>query len=221
MLRPIGFAGLFFVFLVVVLFGSAGRIDWLMGWAFLGAYVAFMVMGFLLFDPELIRERSHIGAGAKRWDVALASFSFIWLFPLALIVAGLDAGRFGWSPPLPAVLEILALVVFVIATAFAFWAVRTNRFFSTFVRIQEERGHHVVTEGPYAYIRHPGYAGAILATLALPLLLGSFWALIPASIGSSLLVLRTFLEDRTLKEELSGYREYADRVRWLLLPGIW
>jgi protein-S-isoprenylcysteine O-methyltransferase Ste14 len=221
MLRPVILAGLFFVFLAVVLFGSAGGIDWPMGWAFLGAYLAFMVMGFLLFDPELIRERSHIGMGAKGWDVALASFSFIWLFPLTLIVAGLDVGRFGWSPPVPPVLEILALVVFVIATAFAFWAVRTNRFFSTFVRIQEERGHHVITDGPYAYVRHPGYAGVILATLALPLALGSLWALVPAGIGASLFALRALLEDRTLEEELPGYREYAGRVRWLLLPGVW
>ena len=96
-----------------------------------------------------------------------------------------------------------------------------NKFFVKFVRIQAERGHYVVTDGPYAYIRHPGYAGTVLAFIVLPIALSSLWALIPALVGGSLLVIRTFLEDRFLQKEFDGYREYASSVRWRLLPGIW
>ncbi len=98
---------------------------------------------------------------------------------------------------------------------------QANRFFSTFVRIQEDRGHHVVTTGPYRFVRHPGYAGAIVGSLALPLALGSLWALIPAAIGSAGFALRTHREDRMLRDELPGYLEYSRRVRWRLLPGLW
>lgn len=221
MLKPVILAGLYFLFLAAVLLGSAGRIDWPMAWAFLGAYLAIIIIAFFVVDPELIQERSHVGPGVKRSDVLLASLSFVWFFPLTLLAAGLDAGRFEWSPAFPAAVQPLALVVFVLGTAFSLWAEATNRFFSTFVRIQTERGHCVVVDGPYAHVRHPGYAGQILASIALALLLGSLWALIPAVVGSCLLAVRTLFEDRTLMEELSGYREYASRVRWRLIPGIW
>lgn len=221
MLRAVIQAGSLLFFLAAILFGSAGRIDYPMAWAFLCVYLAFIVMAFLLLDPELIRERGHVEAGVRRWDVVLASLSFVWLFPLTLLVAGLDAGRFGWSPPFPVTVQLYALGVFILGHALAFWAMVTNKFFSTFVRIQTERGHCVVSDGPYAYVRHPGYAGTILSSIALPISLGSLWALIPAFVGACLFVVRTFREDRTLSEELDGYREYSSRVRWRLIPGIW
>jgi protein-S-isoprenylcysteine O-methyltransferase Ste14 len=221
MLRPAIIAGLYFFLLAAILLGSAGHIRWPMAWAFLAVYLAVIIIAFFVVDPQLIKERSRMGPGVKRLDVFLASLSFLWFFPLTLLVAGLDAGRFGWSPSFPAAVPPLALVVFALATAFSLWAEATNRFFSTFVRIQTERGHRVVADGPYARVRHPGYAGQILASIALALALGSLWALIPAFVGSCLLAVRTLFEDRTLMEELSGYREYASRVRWRLLPGIW
>ena len=204
-----------------ILFGAAGRADWAAAWTFLAVYSAFVVLAFLLLDPELIRERTHFQPNAERWDILLASFAFVWLFPLTLLVAALDAGRFEWSPTLPLALQLIGLVFFIAGNSFAFWAMRVNVFFSAFVRIQEERGHRVVSGGPYAYVRHPGYAGAIVAAIALPLLLGSLCALLPAFIGSSLFVLRTWREDETLQKELKGYAEYCRRVRSRLLPGVW
>jgi protein-S-isoprenylcysteine O-methyltransferase Ste14 len=221
MLRAVVMAAAYFLFLAAVLLAPARRLDWSMAWAFLSVYLAVIVVAFFVVDPDLIRERSRMGPGVKRCDVALASVSFVCFFPLTLLVAGLDAGRFEWSPPFPVAAQPLALAVFALATAFSLWAEATNRFFSTFVRIQTDRGHRVVTDGPYAYVRHPGYAGQVMASLALALALGSLLALVPAFVGSCLLAVRTLFEDRTLMDELDGYREYASRVRSRLLPGVW
>ncbi len=130
-------------------------------------------------------------------------------------------GRYHWSPPFPIWLQLLALVIFVMASAIQTWAMVVNKFFSTIVRIQKDRGHYVVTDGPYKYVRHPGYTGAIIISFSIPLLLGSLWALIPAMIGDCILIIRTFFEDSTLKKELEGYEEYAHRVHYRLFPGIW
>jgi protein-S-isoprenylcysteine O-methyltransferase Ste14 len=143
------------------------------------------------------------------------------LFPATFITAGLDAGRFHWSPFFPIWLQFLALLAFIIGSAISSWAMAVNKFFSTIVRIQKERGHYVVTGGPYKLVRHPGYTGAIIVSISLPLLLGSVWALIPAIIGDIILIIRTVLEDNTLKKELQGYDEYAKRVPRRLIPGIW
>lgn len=206
---------------IVILFASAGRLDWGMGWATLGIRAVISFTAFFLADPELVEERSQIGPAIKRWDVALASLSFLFVYPFTLAVAGLDAGRFGWSPPLHWTAQAVALVVFALGNVLTLWAALRNRYFSTFVRLQEDRGHTVVREGPYRFIRHPGYAGIITAAFALPIALGSLWALIPAVIGAGGFVLRTFLEDKTLSEELMGYKEYARQVRYRLMPGIW
>lgn len=205
---------------VSALFGSAGHLEWPMAWAFLVVYVAFTVLAFLVLSPSLIVERSRLSAGAKRSDLVLASLFSILLYPATLITCGLDA-RFGWSPPVLAAVQSLALGLFVVGYAFAFWAMYANPFFSTFVRIQSERGHHVIDRGPYRFVRHPGYAGASVAHLALPVALGSLWGLVPALCGILLLALRTANEDRTLQRELAGYRDYALCVRRRLIPGIW
>jgi protein-S-isoprenylcysteine O-methyltransferase Ste14 len=220
MLRAVVITGVVVLGFGTILFGAAGRLDWPMAWAFLAVYLAFIVLAFAFLDRELIGERSRLGADARRWDVVLASLAFVCFLPLTLLVAGLDVGRFGGSPALPLALEIAALVVFACGYGFAFWAMAVNRFFSTFVRIQTDRGHHVVSDGPYAYVRHPGYAGTILSAVVLPVALGSLWALLPALVGAGLFIVRTAREDRTLQEELEGYGEYARRVRWRLLPGI-
>ncbi len=207
--------------LIAILFLSFGSLDWPMGWASLGIYTAISIINFFLVDPDLVRERSRLRAGVQRRDVLLASISFLFLFPVTLAIAGIDVGRLAWSPPLPLSLQLLALLLFTLGNALGRWAMATNRFFSTFVRIQEDRSHEVVTGGPYRYVRHPGYAGTILAAITLPLTLGSLWALIPACIGAAGFVVRTDLEDKALRETLIGYLEYSGWVRHRLIPGIW
>jgi protein-S-isoprenylcysteine O-methyltransferase Ste14 len=214
----VGFLG----FLWLALFVSAGRLDWFMGWACLGTYTLISLVNFVLVDRDLIRERVRLRVAENLEDARLAGVSFAFLMPITVVVAGLDAGRFGWtSVPLPWLINWTAFLVFAAGNVFASWAMQANRFFSTFVRIQKERGHHVVTNGPYRFVRHPGYAGAIIGSLALPLALGSVWALIPAVIGSAGFVLRTHREDRTLRDGLPGYLDYSRRVRWRLFPGLW
>ncbi len=184
--------------LIVMLFTSAGRWNWGMGWAALGIRIVTSFIAFFFADPELIKERSQIGPETKRWDIVLASLSALFVYPLTLVLAGLDVGRFGWSPSLHWAVQAVALVIFALGNGLTLWAALSNRYFSTFVRLQKDRGHEVVREGPYRFIRHPGYAGIIAAALALPIALGSLWALIPGAIGAGGFVLRTFLEDRTL-----------------------
>jgi len=211
----------YILLVAAILFISAGRLDWPIAWVFLAIYTAIILIGAIFVDPELIEERSHIGPGAKRWDIILASLVVVFLFPATFLIAGLDAGRYHWSPLFPIWVQLLALLVFILGSAISSWAMVANKFFSTVVRIQTERGHYVVTSGPYRYARHPGYIGAIVVSIAIPLLLGSLWALIPALIGDCILVIRTVLEDNTLKKELHGYDEYAIRVHYRLIPGIW
>jgi protein-S-isoprenylcysteine O-methyltransferase Ste14 len=203
-----------------LLFGAAGRWDWPMAWAFVAVYTAFCIAAFVALPAPLIVERSRLMAGGTRSDIALAIGFFSLLYLATFVTCGLDA-RFAWSPPLPAWLSWGALGVFAAGYGFAFAAMRANPFFATVVRVQRERGHRVVDSGPYAVVRHPGYAGAMVAHLAVPIALGSLWALIPAALGSLLLAMRVLNEERTLVGGLDGYAAYRTRVRWRLLPGVW
>ena len=212
---------IYILLVALILFASAGRLDWPAAWVFLIIYTAIIWIGVFFVDPELIEERSRIGPGAKRWDIVLASIAVIFLFPVTFLVAGLDAGRYHWSPPFPNWIQVIALLLFMMGSAIQVWAMITNKFFSTVVRIQTDRGHYVITGGPYGYVRHPGYTGALVVSISIPLVLGSLWALVPALIGDCLLVIRTVLEDNTLKRELEGYTEYAQKVNYRLIPGIW
>lgn len=211
--------------LLGVLFISAGTLKWSMAWVYVGITLSMTVGSRLLLlriHPDLAAERAAYAEkrDAKPWDRTLMPFVAIY-GPLAtLVVAGLNR-RFGWLPELPPCLQIAAALLLVLASALGTWAMLTNRFFSGVVRIQHERGHTVVSDGPYRWVRHPGYAGGVLGHLALPLLLGSAWALIPGTITAGLIVLRTGLEDRTLRAELPGYAEYARRTRYRLFPGLW
>lgn len=205
--------------MAVVLFLVAGRWDWIMGWVYTGLVLLSAVASVLAAGPDLLAERSAIPQGAKRWDVPL-SILVARVGPLVtVLVAALDE-RMGWSS-VAAWLQWVSVVVALLSMAFAAWAMAVNRFFSAVVRIQADRGHQVVTGGPYRFVRHPGYAGSVLFQLATPLILGSLWALIPAALTVAVLVLRTAREDRTLQAELEGYMEYAHRVRYRLLPGVW
>ncbi len=210
-----------FVIFAASLFVPAGRLDWPMAWAVIALWLAFAVVGFVVLSPELIAERSRIvPAGAEPSDVVVAGLGGLFLFPASLVVCGLDA-RNAWSPALPGVLRDAALAVFAGGYAFTLWGARANPFASTVVRVQRERGHRVIDAGPYAFVRHPLYAGALVAHLALPVALGSLWGIAPAACGAALFVLRTILEERTLAAKLEGYPAYMLRVRWRLVPGVW
>jgi protein-S-isoprenylcysteine O-methyltransferase Ste14 len=204
---------------------AAGDWGWIRGWLYALITIGLSILSRVLIavkNPDLIKERAGFtyAEGVKPWDRKLVPLVAIYLPLVALIVAGLDE-RFGWLPEVPLWLSGLALVVILLGYAVGTWAMLSNPFFSSVVRIQSERGHVTVEAGPYRYIRHPGYSSGIFTWLAIPLLLGSYWALIPAAIACALTILRTKLEDQTLIEELPGYKDYTQRTRYRLLPGAW
>ena len=206
----------------VVLFWSAGRIDWWPAWAAIAVWLAwFTAMDIIVlrFNPDLMAERLAPPKGAKTWDKTI--LSILRLTQLArYILAGLDQ-RYGWTGGFPLAAQIAALAVCVLSIALFFWAMASNAFFSQIVRIQSDRGHIVAKGGPYRYVRHPGYVGMILFEFGLSALLASWWALLAGGLCALLLVLRTALEDRTLQSELTGYSAYARQVRYRLVPGVW
>ncbi len=210
------------VFVALALFLSAGRTDWAMGWALVLITLVWVEANALVIiprHPELLAERMGPRKGAQTWDTVL--MSFVGLAVLArLIIAGLDL-RFGWTTGISFPLQITALVVAALGYGLGVWATAVNTFFSQIVRIQSERGHQVVTNGPYRFVRHPGYTGVILFELAVPIMLGSWWALAVGGFIAVLMITRTVLEDRTLQAELDGYPEYAQQVKCRLLPGVW
>ncbi len=201
------------------MFVSSGRLNWLWAGAFLGVGLGILVINAVILPAELIAERGQPGDNVKRWDRVLTTLAGIPTLGVP-IVAGLDE-RFGWSPQIAPVIHLTGLTFFVLGQGLFSWAMASNKYFSTAVRIQMDRGHTVATSGPYRYIRHPGYTGYIVSFLGMALALGSLWAIIPAGLIACLLVVRTALEDRTLQDELPGYKDYARRVRYRLLPGIW
>lgn len=203
----------------VVLFISAGRLDWGMAWAFLGVYAVGAVAVVVFMEPELITERAKIKPDAGTWDTMLVGLSK--LLNLAMpLVAGLDT-RFGWTQQMPFSAHLIGLFFVALGYGLSAWATITNRFFSDVIRIQVDRGHEVVSSGPYRVVRHPGYVGVILFSFATPFLLDSLWVLIPGGLTALLIIVRTVFEDNTLLEGLDGYQEYARRVRYRLLPGVW
>ena len=219
-LRNIFLSFLINLVFIAVLFVAAGSFNWFWAWMLVLIMVASTTLGVVLLDPGLIEERTGVKKGYERRDFPLA-FIIGRLGPLAvIIIAGLDF-RFDWSGPLPSIYAVLGLALFIVGYVPILWAMRENRFFSGVVRIQKERGHHVVTTGPYRFVRHPGYLGSIIYMLALPFALTSYWAFIPAVATVIVVVVRTALEDDTLKRELEGYIEYTKRVCYRLLPGVW
>ena len=206
----------------VALFWSAGRIDWWSAWAALAVWLAWFAATdiiLLRFNPDLMAERLAPPKGAKTWDKAILSILRLTQL-VRYILAGLDQ-RYGWTGGFPLAVQMAALTVCVLSYALLAWAMASNTFFSQIVRIQSDRGHAVATAGPYRYVRHPAYVGMILFELAMSTLLASWWAIIASGLCAILLILRTALEDRTLQVELTGYVDYARRVRYRLLPGIW
>jgi len=206
----------------IILFASAGRLDWTWPWVYLGiSLLIVLVNGMIMLrtSPETIAERGQPGE-TKDWDKLVGSLWALALYLLLPAVAGLDH-RFGWTVDLSTVLHIAGALLLVAAGGLSGWAMIANAYFSTAVRVQADRGHTVCRTGPYAYVRHPGYLGFILQSIAVPMLLGSLWALVPGIVAAAIMVVRTALEDRMLQAELLGYQQYSLEVRYRLIPGIW
>jgi len=215
-----------YLFIPLVLLVCGGDFDWWQAWVYSLLIVVAGIGGRIWAErrhPGLLAERQNIEKikkSAKAWDKVLAPLMALSVsFPL-VIVAGLDH-RNGWSPVFPLWLIVLGFILIALGFAFATWALVENRFFSSTVRIQTDRGHVVCDSGPYRVVRHPGYAGNIPPLLGIVLALGSVWTLIPAAVALIITVIRTVLEDQTLQEELPGYRDYARHVRYRLIPGVY
>jgi protein-S-isoprenylcysteine O-methyltransferase Ste14 len=214
---------IFVVMLALILFLGSGTLDWAMAWAYIFFILAVIIVtGIVLYriDPSLLAERSGYQEGAKKYDLVLASLIAVWLPMFTYLIAALNK-RFGWAPEVPFWLQTVSFILMVIGAFIILWAMATNKYFSAVVRIQEDRGHQVVSTGPYRYIRHPGYVSVFFLYPGTALFLGSIWALIPSILIIILTIIRTSLEDRTLQKELPGYKEYANKVKYRLIPGIW
>jgi len=208
--------------MIAALFGSAGTWDWPRGWMFFGVYcllTAIACVWLWIVNPEIFAARSKIQKGTKGWDKILTVF-IILTFIAILPVAALDDGRFHLAPQ-PDWVVVLGYVMFAAGFTGFTWASSVNRNFEATVRIQTDRGHNVITTGPYAIVRHPGYIFAIFMIVGMALALGSLYALIPAGVLVLLVLVRTLGEDATLKAELPGYAEYAARVKQRWIPGVW
>jgi protein-S-isoprenylcysteine O-methyltransferase Ste14 len=209
------------VFLAILLV-SAGRLNYWPAWVYLiiGVLMNILTRLTLRQDPELAKERAKPGPGAKGWDKKLLGLGLLLTLAL-LVIAALDAGRYGLSPQLTWPWSVAGVLLSLVGMGIFLLALKENRFFSAVVRIQGERGHTVCTSGPYRIVRHPGNAGMIIGTIGLPLLFMSAWSAIPALLTVGLMIARTRLEDSTLENELDGYRDYQRATRYRLVPGLW
>jgi protein-S-isoprenylcysteine O-methyltransferase Ste14 len=212
-----------FVF-AILLFGSAGTINWTAGWAFMILFFGclwLLVLRLARRDPALLEERMKMRPqpGQPLWDrVLLTTIIILWLAWFVLVA--LDAGRFHWSK-VPVWLQCLGGAAFLFAFWIFDWTFKENTFSAPVVRIQKERGHKVISTGPYAIVRHPLYSGALLLMPSTALLLGSWYGVLGSTILAACLIVRTIMEDKTLMRELEGYPEYAQRVRYRLIPFVW
>ncbi len=206
---------------VALLFGLAGRWDYWQGWVYIGLSIAILALMGTVLTPDrgLIEEQLNPKQGVKSWDKLYFALSTPMYF-VAMALGALDA-RFGWTAGMPLSIYWLGVGVYLLGQAILLWARYTNRFFSSMVRIQTDRGQTVCKEGPYRIVRHPGYLGGILLTVPMGVVLGSWWACIPQLIAALLLVWRTSMEDRVLQAELPGYLEFTKETRYRLVPGVW
>jgi len=204
------------------MFLLAGRIDYWQGWVYGASGLMVLLVIAILFcnKTDLIQERLKPGPGTKWWDKVFYACYLPTLLAI-FVVASLDAGRFRSTPPLPLAVYSVGYLLMGFAYVMSFWAMWTNRFFSSVVRIQADRGHYVIQDGPYRFVRHPGYVGGMTLVLSIAVVLGSLWALIPSGMVVMLLVVRTALEDTALQRELPEYSDYAKKVQYRLLPGVW
>lgn len=214
------FVGTFIFFLV--LFISAGKFNYYQG-------LIYVVIGFIMSilhytvlkpDSELLQERAKPGEGAKSWDKLILGLSF--LLTIAMyIIAGLDSGRYKWSPDFHWSLIALGICLTMAGQLLFMIAQKQNSFFSSTVRIQTDRDHTVCETGLYKFVRHPAYMGSIIQAIGFPLLFGSLWSIIPVIFLILLHIVRTYMEDQTLKTELKGYAQYSLKTRYRIIPFIW
>ena len=210
------------LFFLLILFISAGRINYWQGWLYATICVISVFLNFFALKNknELAAERSEVKSGTKSWDKKIIGLSAITLI-ITYIVAGLDSGRFHWSPEFHRGIIALGVIFILLGELIFLMAQKENKFFSSLMRIQSDRGHTVCDTGIYKIIRHPAYFGNIITAVGIPLTLGSLWCFIPSAVAIFLIVLRTSLEDSTLIDELDGYRDYTYKTRYRLLPYIW
>lgn len=207
----------------ILIFGGAGRLDWPLGWLFVIAWIVpkliFLVL-LRLRDPALLVERATRHKNTQRYDRIILPIYFVFAFG-TFIVASLDGGRFRWSGDMPIVFIVAAYIVYLFGNGLAGWAINSNPFFSAESRLQTERSQKVTSAGPYRFIRHPAYSAAFLLWITTGPMLESWWALIPGFLAGLMMIFRTIYEDRMLIADLPGYSDYAERVRYRLMPGIW
>lgn len=210
-----------FIFFAIIFIG-AGRIDYWQGLVYLAIGVIMSVLNYtvLRIDPELMNERSKPGEGTKSWDKAILGLSFLITISM-YFTAGLDSGRYHWSPEFHWSLYLLGGILTGSGQLLFLVAQKQNKFFSSTVRIQSDRNHVVCDSGLYKVVRHPAYMGSIIQALGFPLLLGSLWSILPIVLLIVLFLTRTYLEDKTLQNELKGYPEYAAKTRYRIIPYVW
>lgn len=214
------FLGTFIFFAII--FISAGRIDYWQGLIYVSIGFIMFILNYtvLRLDSELLKERSKPGEESKKWDKIILGLSFLVTISM-YIIAGLDSGRYHWSPDFNRILYAFGAILTATGQLLFLIAQKQNRFFSSTVRIQTDREHIVCETGLYKIIRHPAYMGSIIQAIGFPLIFGSLWSIIPIIISIILLIIRTNLEDKTLKDELKGYREYSEKTRFKIIPLIW
>ena len=203
-------------------FCIAGRLTWWQGWAFLLTFIIYsstLVWRLSKLNPELLRERNRPSDNAEAWDRVVMSIYLLFLVVL-LIISALDGGRFVWSA-VPLIFQIFGWIFLVVAGVMVWHVMMTNDYLSSWSRIQDDRGQVVVQEGIYRRIRHPMYLGIIVGFLGIPMVLNSWWAMIPSGIIVGLFIYRTYREDKMLIDNLTGYAEYTEKVKYRLLPGLW
>lgn len=203
----------------VILFAAAGTLFWKWAWILLLLSVVILIINLLVIPLELIEERGRLKKDAKKWDKVLTSINIVPTI-LLYVCSGLDY-RFNLTGNVNILINITGLVLSFSGAMLFTWSMISNKFFSTLVRLQTDRKHTVATGGPYRFVRHPGYVGYIIMSFATPMALGTLWGLIFSGITGILLIIRTALEDNTLKRELAGYDEYAEKVKYRLIPFLW
>ena len=214
------FVGTFLFFLII--FISAGRINYWQGLIYMSIGFIMVILNYtvLRIDSELLKERSKPGENTKKWDKTILGLSFLVTVSM-YIVAGLDSGRYHWSPDFHWSIYLLGIILTISGQLLFLIAQKQNKFFSSTVRIQTNREHIVCETGLYKIVRHPAYLGSIIQSLGFPLLFGSLWSIIPICFLIILSISRTILEDKTLKIELKGYPEYSDKTRYKIIPYVW
>lgn len=206
----------------LLFFVAAGSLTLFECWFFMGCNLLTSLMNFWFIrnDEALMKERSQIGENSKGWDKLILGISAL-LSVLNMVVAGMDLGRYHWSPNIGHIWNFLGLLMNLIGQLFFLYARKQNRFFSSMVRIQKDRGHTVCDQGLYQWVRHPGYLGMIISLLSVPLMMGSLLAYWITLLSVVMILIRTYLEDNTLKIELEGYQTYSEKTKYKLLPYVW